>query len=73
MGLRIGAPLVQLHVYCHCGEQVDVKGTHGRDAVEARVVIQGMRSQGRYPRYEKPGLLSKVRLSECSSQEKFGL
>ena len=27
--LRICAPLVQPHVCCHCGEQVDVMGTHG--------------------------------------------
>ena len=23
VGLRIGAPLVQLHVCCHCGKQID--------------------------------------------------
>ena len=26
--IRIGALLVQLHICCHCGEQVDVKVTH---------------------------------------------
>ena len=40
--LRIGAPLVQLHVCCHCGEQVDVKGTHG---------LSCCRSQDHYPRH----------------------
>ena len=26
----------------HCGEQVDVKATHGLSSLEAMVVIQGM-------------------------------
>ena len=42
MGLRIGAPLVQPHVCCHCCEQIDVKETHG---------LICCRSQGHYPRY----------------------
>ena len=41
MGLRIGAPLVQPDVCCHCGEQINVKEAHGLITVEARVVIQG--------------------------------
>ena len=39
--LRIGALLVQLHMCCHCGEQVDVKVTHGQSF---------RRSQDNYPR-----------------------
>ena len=42
MGLRIGAPLVQPDVCCHCGEEINVKEMHG---------LIYCRSQGRYPRY----------------------
>ena len=42
MGLRIVVSLVQPHVCCHCGEQVDVKGTHG---------LSYRRSQVHYPRH----------------------
>ena len=39
VGQRIGAPLVQPHVCCHYGEQVDVKGIYGKSC---------RRSQGRF-------------------------
>ena len=40
VGLRIGASLVQPHVWCHYGKQVDDKDTHA---------LNCHRSHGRYP------------------------
>ena len=36
VGLRIGAPLIQPYVYCHCCKQVDVNGTHGLSCRRSR-------------------------------------
>ena len=40
VGLSIGSSLVQSYVCCHCGQLVDVNGTHG---------LSCHRSQCRYP------------------------